>query len=648
MPTPTTVGPSDVALDGIQASVQRTYQRKAFFALGRHWVFYVNDAGFLVYDSSLGNSETWYGPTVFENQDDGSEFTVFLQETAPTAYVHLVRASSTGSTPIYYHRGTLAADGTISWDAEDEAAPFDLGWEYENLGICMGYDGYIYIVYTKVDAGDPNVCTPYVCQSTTNDGSWTTGTGYPLQITAVEDASWIPLVSPYGTEVIVVYTTAGGDILSRLLSGGAWGVPVDSGFDIGQDAQKISITSERVKSGATWSARAAYVAFQAADWDLYCIRYESDAWQAAPANVIEVIGAFREANPMLSILDTGDEDPTVDDHPPATLYCFWTPTADAPTAEKVTYRVSRDLGDTWTNEAGADAAVEWIDETLDGFEVQASGSAYLFSSSDYDNARSYIGIVYMVHRMPPALRHAALGFEDPSEDLPGEFIVRQRGSADLGAGFDGQASVDLAASFSAQAGPRNLPGEFIVRHTAALNLKGEFFVTNAASSNLLGELVVRHIGTPLNLHGAFVVNQGSVDLYAEFEVNQSSEDLYGEYIVRHEQDENLKAVFLVIDLGDLDLKGQFFVRNAGSVNLKGEFIVSHAASEDLLAYFNVTQAVNLRGIFDVRQPGATNLRGIFDVRQPGSADLKAGFRIDKDFISKGLNVSVYRDLGVIG
>ncbi|GAH33650.1 unnamed protein product, partial [marine sediment metagenome] len=163
MPTPSTIGPSIVAGDATPSSVQRTFQRKAFFTLGRHWVFYANDAGVLVYDSSVGSSEAWLGPEILGGMvPDGGEFTVWLQEISPTeAYVHLVWADSNGNSPIIYVRGTLASDGTIVWDLPDEAAPFDLGWEYLNPGICMDFQGRIYVVYNKVRTIDPTNCTIY-------------------------------------------------------------------------------------------------------------------------------------------------------------------------------------------------------------------------------------------------------------------------------------------------------------------------------------------------------------------------------------------------------------------------------------------------------------------------------------------------------
>lgn len=721
MPTPTTVGASDVALDAIQASVQRTFQRKAFFALGRHWVFYVNDAGALVYDSSVGDSEVWLGPVALGSATSGREFSVFLNASPTTAYVHLVWADITGNSPVIYIRGTLSSDGTISWDAPDDAVPLDVGYEYENLSICMGYDGYIYIAYNKVEAADPTNTTPYVCMSTTTDGTWTTGSGYPLQITAVQDGSWIPLISPYGTEVIVVYTSISGSIYSRVLSSGVWGAQVDTGFVIGADSTKISIVSETARSGVTLSARAVHVAYQAADWDLYSIRYENDAWQGAPANTIQVIGAFREASPMLSILDTGDSD---EDHPPTTLYCFWTPTTDIPTAEWVTYRVSRDLGDTWTNEAGADAAEVWIDETGDGFEVQASGSAYSFSGSDYANAEFYIGLVYVVHRMPPCLRHAALGFADPYENLLGEFIVRQERILDLSGEFiirhvgtprnlPGEfivrhsATLNLSGAFNARhtTGIANLPGEFIIRHETSVDLPaefesqtsielpGEFIIRHETSADLLGEFILRNIGEVnlpgefntihsaiLNLPGEFIirrsatadlaaefyVNADAADLLAMFFVNQSDEDLPGEFIVRQERSVNLPGEFVIQGEQDENLPGEFIVRQETEVELEGEFVIRKDGLVNLAAEFvvrHIGTPVNLPGEFIIRNVGSANLPGEFIIRHEapgedlpaefiirhdGSVDLFAQFRLDKNFISKGLNVSVYRDLLVIG
>lgn len=689
MPTPSTIGPSIVAGDATSTSVQRTFQRKAFFALGRHWVFYANDGGFLVYDSSVGGSEAWLGPEILGGMvPDGGEFTVWLQEISPLeAYVHLVWADSNGNSPIIYLRGTLAPNGTISWDLPDEAAPFDLGWEYENLGICMDFQNRIYVVYNKVDSGDPTKCTIYVSQSTSSDGTWTMGGGFPLQITALEDGSWIPLIAPYYDGVLVVYTTAGGGIFSRVMDGDDnWGPEVETDFVMGMDPTKISIVSERMKVVgepiAEFWARAVYVAYQAGDWDLYSIRYENDAWQPAPPTRIEAIGPFREANPMLSVLYTGEMDPLGElNHPPGTLYCFWTPTTDSPVAQWVTYRLSVDRGETWIDEDDQDQARSWINETANGFEVQQSGSTYFHSSEDYDNARSYLGIVYVTHMMPPALWHAALGFEDPDEDLPAEFIVRNIGSEELPAEFIVRysAALNLPGAFIVRhTASVNLPGEFIARHTTGVaNLPAEFIVRHANSENLLGEFIVRHTATPLNLPAEFIIRRTATqDLYAEFEVgqgaedlkaifwvNQGAEDLFGEFIVRQTGiPVNLFGKFIVRQETEVEILGEFIVRHTDAANLPAQFEVGqgdenlfakfeviHTDIQDLPAEFFVrnADAEDLLGEFIVRHEDIQNLPAEFIVRQASSQNLLAYFSMDKDFISKGLNVSVYRDLTVI-
>ena len=579
--TPTTIAATNVSVEVSGDSVQRGFQRAAFFVLGRHWVFDIREGVIpvLVFDSSVGASGVWSGETPLFPLTDGAEFSLTLQETSPTtAFVHLAWADATGANPLNYMRGTLAAAGTIAWDGIQVVVAADIGWEYENIGIClsMGVAPLLHIVYTKVSIADQNICTPYLTLSVTVNGTWTQGAGYPVQLTAVNNASWTPLVTPYGTEIITVYAFDSGSIYSRLLSGGILAAQVDSGVLVGADAGKMSIVSRRITSGGSFYADAVFLAYQGTDWDLYCMAFEIGGGQVAEWGgpvTIHSIGNFRQANPLLTIMYYGDEDAGVADHELATLYCFWTPTTDIPTAEWVTYRLSRDQNTTWTNEAGADAAVSWIDETSSGFEVQQSGSVYAFNSEDYvsDLARSYIGIVYVIHTMPPTLRHAALGFDDPDEDLACGFFVQFQETTDL-------------------------LGEFIVRHDSPSDV-------------------------------------GAPDLLAGFDVGLAT-------------NEELKGEFVVLNADAVDFKGGF---DAAALNeeLPAKFIVRQPANEDLKGGFVAGQgSQNLKGGFTVNQ--VEDLKAIFVVRHPDSEDLLAGFMIETDeYLSKGLNVSVYRDLGVI-
>ena len=594
---PTTIPATDVSVEVSADSVQRGFQRAGFFALGRFWAFYIREGVIpvLVFDSSVVESGVWSGETAFGVAlTDGAEFSLTLEEINPTtAFVHLAWADATGSNPLNYVRGALGVGGNIAWDAAQVVAVPPLGWEIENPGICLNFglvNPFVFIVYTQVNIADPTLCTPWFTMSITSNGTWTTGAGFPTQVTAVNDPSWIPMVAPVGTEVIVVYAADSGSIYSRLYSGGMFAPEVDSGHVIGIDAGKMSIAAERIYQGGIWSGDRVHVAYQAPDWDLKCRSYIiALGWGAAVT--IQSIGNFRQANPLLSIMKYGDDDTGVADHLTGTLYCFWTPTADIPTAEWVTYKVSRDQNTTWTNEAGANAAEEWIDETGNGFEVQQSGSVYAFSSEDYESdlGRSYIGIFYVTHTMPPTLRHAALGFDDPAVDLACAFVVNHDTSLDL-------------------------LGEFVVRHNSDGDITPE---------DLFAKFEVRITDASQDLKGQFVVGQGSADLLGEFVVQQpGAAQIWGNF-------------FLGAD-GDVDLKGQFDIRSSASQDLPGEFVVIGPGDEELL------------GVLVVRHPDSEDLKGIFIVRHPDSEELLAVFEISReDWLSKGLNVSVYRDLGVV-
>ena len=80
---PTTIPATDVSVQVAADAVQRSFQRASFFALGRHWVFYIRDGivPVLVYDSSVGASGVWAGefPTGIL-LSDGAEFSVALSQ----------------------------------------------------------------------------------------------------------------------------------------------------------------------------------------------------------------------------------------------------------------------------------------------------------------------------------------------------------------------------------------------------------------------------------------------------------------------------------------------------------------------------------------------------------------------------------------
>lgn len=515
---PSTIGPATITTAGIDGATRLTHQRKAFYANGRHWVFFVyNDAGTrrMAYSSSVAGS-SYDAPTNIRTATEGDEFSVSLEVSGATYYVHYGWSDNAGGSAIMYRRGALGSGGVITWSAEQTALAAEVGYEFENITICQDYSGFVYIAYTKRKI-DGTETTIYVIQSITSP-TWTASPSNPQQITAIHDPSWIPVIVPFGMEVMVIYSGDNGNIYIRVYAGAMWGMQIDSGFDMGSDARRISVSSERFFGASPVNV---HMVWQDANEDILHASYDL-AWSASHS----VYASTENLSPMLAALWYGDDD-TVD-HPAPTLYCFWTPIAAAPTADWVHYKVSRDAGVTWTDEAGANAVEEWIDETVNDFDNHNIGSVAYRSVPNNTNTKSYLTIVYT--NDGPYVRGAGLEFTDPDEELAAEFVVRP----------------------------------FV-----AVELLGEFVVRQSSPAD---------VGAP-DLLAIFNVARydANLELLAIFDVDQDNANV------------ELLGIFNVRPQGSAELLGALNVQQAGSQELLGVFAVSRSDSEELLAEFVVTQ-----------------------------------------------------------
>ena len=433
---PTTLGPATITTLGFDGATRLTFQRKTFYANGRHWVFFAyNDGGTrrMAYSSSVDGT-IWTAPTNIRLANEGDEFSVVLEIALPVYYVHYAWSDMTGGSALMYRRGTLNAGGTITWSAEQTAEPADVGWTYANITICLDSSGFVHIGYIK-RKNDGTDSTPYVVYSITTP-NWTAPPGGAQQLTAVHDPSWVLVVAPFSAAtVLAIYSADNGNIYDRSFLAGMWGAQNDSGLNMGADARRITVVSERFNVPATIDI---HVIWQNAGEDLVHATW-SLGWSAS--NV--VYASTENLAPMLAIMWYGDED-TID-HIGYSLYCFWTPIAAAPTADWVHYRVSRDAGLTWTDEAGADAVEEWLDETVNEFDNYNIGSVSARAVRNNALAKQFMTIVYT--NDGPHVRAAGLEFSDPARDLAaafvvrpfvaeellGEFVVRQSSPDDVGA-----------------------------------------------------------------------------------------------------------------------------------------------------------------------------------------------------------------------
>ena len=191
------------------------FQRKLFYASGRHWLFYSDGTNF-VYKTSVGGV-VWSDSTTIRACVASDYISVWLDDTS----IHYVCAVAS---KIFYRKGTLNSDGTISWDAiEQVVRPAVAGIDYAYPSITVDSDGYPWIGYRRHDAGIPEYC-PYVIKSSTRDGTWTTPGGWPERLSGINDRDWLVLVLPLtALKIYVIYSRLNQTIKGKLYDGG-WGV----------------------------------------------------------------------------------------------------------------------------------------------------------------------------------------------------------------------------------------------------------------------------------------------------------------------------------------------------------------------------------------------------------------------------------------
>jgi hypothetical protein len=215
MPAPSTVNTSTIV-----NAVGCPYQDKSFKAAGRYWVFY-SDGTNMVYRTST-DGINWSSATTIRACDHGEKFSVYFDGT----YLHYVYASDVLNETLKYRRGTPNSDGSITWSTTTEldAVAANSAKRYSRPTVTADAGGYPWVAYTEYYSGYGTF--PVLTRSSTNDGTWSTSSGYPTYITTVSEVGWRAKVVALSVanRVIVLYT-AGEFLLSRLRDAGAWYTP---------------------------------------------------------------------------------------------------------------------------------------------------------------------------------------------------------------------------------------------------------------------------------------------------------------------------------------------------------------------------------------------------------------------------------------
>jgi hypothetical protein len=229
-------------------------QRKLFYAKGLHWLFYHDGSNFVYRTSSDGI--VWSDSAVVRTGGSVSAYSVVYDD---GDYVHIAYADGAS---LYYRRGKLASDGTITWD----------DWRNTGLNpslypvIALDSDGYPWVGVKYVTGG---VHYPYVTKSSTKDGTWTTDSGFPYQLSATLTGDWayaVP-VALTGGKVYVLYGTGGAKVRGKLYDAG-WGA---------EETASSSTINDLYISAATYEDEVKVVFLHRTDSTYYLYYIERDS-----------------------------------------------------------------------------------------------------------------------------------------------------------------------------------------------------------------------------------------------------------------------------------------------------------------------------------------------------------------------------------
>jgi len=374
--TPVTIGTTTTSTGTL-----RSFQRKEFYANGRYWKWYSN-ATSLGYRTSMDNI-TWSDFTAVRACIEGQKFSVGFDG----IYLHYAYSSEVAGDPILYRSGTPNADGTITWRAAEQTALAGASGviNYTPM-ITVDSGGYPWIGYRQTPSGS-TVGRPYCTKSSANDGTWTTGTGFPHVLWAFDDSDsmrWcvqlVPLTTQRMLAMYAVWGTGAGGIQIRLKSwtGSAWNAQINT----------VSYCTRWGFSGVN-EGDDVHIVFDNAD---AAITYTKYVYSTNSLDAEVTVDSVGTTTPVLN------RDPT-----DGTLRCFW---AGSPSANYI-YMKKRTA-------SGWDATrTVLVDESADGL----TGNHTL--TSTYKNE----GIAYMTKTSSPYNVRFRLTLETPTVSYDAFYIV---------------------------------------------------------------------------------------------------------------------------------------------------------------------------------------------------------------------------------
>lgn len=199
--------------------VGECWQRKAWYAAGRHWVWYRDQVSYVRYRTST-DGVTWSGDTTIKTGVSlDSDFSTWYDG---TYCYYILRVGTT----LYFRRGTPQTNGTITWSAAEQTG---ISTTAAHPFVSADSGGYPWIGYRDSVSN----CT-YVTKSSTNDGTWSTDAGFPYLLTATTSAIWRTSIIPMtSSRMVAVYGYQNDYIHIQAWNGTAWQAAVNTTSQFG-------------------------------------------------------------------------------------------------------------------------------------------------------------------------------------------------------------------------------------------------------------------------------------------------------------------------------------------------------------------------------------------------------------------------------
>jgi hypothetical protein len=332
-------------------AVAPAHSRKSFYAVGRFWVFWIDEPN-VVFSSSLDGS-SWETPTILRECSDPYCFNLFFDGT----YVHYAVIVGTN---IYYRRGLPKSDGTIAWD--DEQLAYASTERLSEVTITVDSNGYPWIGWFNDGQ--------WVTKSSRNDGIWETAPGFPHEFVGIfNDYVDYPLPIPLTNGKVYVILTGGmvsppyTPLYGQLWNGTEW--------------EQVELITDNIDLRSVNAVSAVnigddiYVAFTG--WTPNRYLYGRKRTYGSGWGGIETIQE-EDVVPVLSV------DPSS-----GTIYCFWL-------KEDNHIYYKKRVNGIWDTEP-----TDWIDESIETL----TGYDYDYFSGFYQAYGNYIGLTYMTKAESP-------------------------------------------------------------------------------------------------------------------------------------------------------------------------------------------------------------------------------------------------------